>query len=126
GQEHQRPDRRRLQDDAAHHPQPAEAAGIRQCRGSLGRAGGAGQAARRAVRPGHQRLEHAADDRARPAEGGAGRCAAEGYALHHDHRREQDGECRGGEGCRRFQLHREALQRRDAARQDREGAGPCL
>ena len=51
---------------------------------------------------------------------------AEGHALHHDHRREQDGERGRRQAGRRLQLHRQALQRRDAAREDREGDGPCL
>ena len=51
---------------------------------------------------------------------------AEGHALHHDHRREQDGERGRGQAGRRLQLHRQAVQRRDAAREDREGARACL
>ena len=47
-------------------------------------------------------------------------------AVHHDHRREQDGERRRRQAGRRVELHRQAVQRRDAARQDRKGAGPCL
>jgi two-component system chemotaxis response regulator CheY len=39
---------------------------------------------------------------------------------------EKDGERDRGEAGRRLELHRQAVQRRDAAREDREGAGPCV
>ncbi len=45
------------------------------------------------------------------------------HAVHHGHRREQDRERGRGQAGRRLQLHRQAVQRRNAARQDREGAG---
>ena len=51
---------------------------------------------------------------------------AEVDAVHHDHRREQGRERRGGQAGRRIQLHRQAVQRRNAARQDRKGARPWL
>ena len=51
---------------------------------------------------------------------------AQGDAVHHDNRRKQDGECRGREAGGRLQLHRQAVQCRDAARQDREGSRPWL
>jgi CheY-like chemotaxis protein len=47
-------------------------------------------------------------------------------AVHHDNRREQDGERHRGQGGRSVELHRQAVQRRDTAGQDRESAGSCL
>ena len=60
------------------------------------------------------------------AAGGARRRQAEGHAVHHDHRRKQDGERGGSQGGRCLQLHRQTVQCGDPAGQDREGVGTCL
>ena len=40
------------------------------------------------------------------------------HAVHHDHRREQDGKRHRGQGGRRVELHRQAVQCRNAQGQD--------
>ncbi len=47
-------------------------------------------------------------------------------SVHHDNCREQDGKCRGRESRRCVQLHREAIQRRNAQGKDRESPRSCL
>src|SRR5690606_35787696 len=73
---------------------------------------GAPEAAREAVPARDLGLEHGAHDRAAAPEGGPRGHEAEGDALHHDHRREQDRERDRGEEGRRLELHRQAVQRR--------------
>ena len=51
---------------------------------------------------------------------------AQDSAVHHDNGRKQDGECRRSQAGRRFELYRQAVQRRNSQRKDREGAGACL
>ena len=48
------------------------------------------------------------------------------HAVHHGHRREQDRERGRRQAGRRLQLHRQAVQRRNPARQDRKGARSWL
>src|SRR6185437_15141698 len=79
-----------------------------------------------AVRPGHLRLEHGADDRAAAPAGSPGRQQAEAPAVHHGDGREQDRERRRRQAGRRQQLHHQAVQRRHAEEEDRERPGIAL
>ncbi len=115
------PRRGRLQHDGPHHPQSSQATRLHGRRRRVRRRIGARQDARQELRAGDLRLEHGADDRLRVAQAGPRGPDTRAGAVHHDHRRVQDRERDRCEEGGREQLHRQAVQRADAATQNPVG-----